>query len=275
MGFITVDESKCKKDGICVRDCSPAIIRFSTQTGFPEIIPGCENACILCGHCVTVCPEGALSIAGMPIEVTTPIIEHLTINEAQAVQFLRSRRSVRVFQNKPVDGEEVRHLIEAARFAPTAGNSQTAEWLVHSDRSRINQIAALAVEWVRELVRNDPSVAVTRPYLPRVVARWDSGQDSVLRNTPVLIVASAPKEAAFGLVDLTLALSYLDLLAPTVGLGTCWAGLLEGALLSSPSLRDLVGIPKEHPHHYPMMLGYPATKHHRLPDRKPPKITFV
>jgi nitroreductase len=42
----------------------------------------------------------------------------------------------------------------------------------------------------------------------------------------VLVVASAPKEATNGMVDVTLALSYLDLLAPTMGLGTCWAGLL-------------------------------------------------
>lgn len=275
MAFIKVDKSKCKKEGLCLRDCSPAIIRFSEQTGLPEIIPGNENTCILCGHCVVVCPEGALSNEGMPIGVTTAIIEKLSIDEAQAVQFLRSRRSVRVFKNKPVGREEVRRLIEAARYAPTAGNSQTVEWLVHTDRSRINKIASSAVEWVRELVKIDPSLAVTRPYLPRVVARWDSGSDSVLRDAPVLIVASAPEQAAFGLVDLTIALSYLDLLAPTMGLGTCWAGLLQGALLSSASLRDEVGIPKEHPYHYPMMLGYPAMRHYRLPERKSPRISFM
>jgi nitroreductase/NAD-dependent dihydropyrimidine dehydrogenase PreA subunit len=275
MGLIKIDESKCKKDGICVRDCSPAVISLSEGSGFPEMIPGGENICILCGHCVTVCPEGALSHEGIPLERTSPIAEKFVIDEAQAVQFLRSRRSVRLFQNKPVEREQVRRLIEVARYAPTAGNSQTVEWLVHTDRSRIREIAALAVEWVREVVRNDPSVAVTRPYLPRVVTGWDSGRDSVLRDAPVLIVASAPKQAAFGLVDLTLALSYLDLLAPTMGLGTCWAGLLQGALLSSSSLREAVGIPKEHPHHYPMMLGYPAMKHHRLPERKPPRITFA
>jgi nitroreductase len=174
-----------------------------------------------------------------------------------------------------VEREKVKRLIEVARYAPTAGNSQTVEWLVHTNRSKIDEIAALAEGWAREVVRNDPSLVATRPYLPRVVATWDSGRDSILRRAPVLIVASAPKAAAFGLVDLTLALSYLDLLAPTMGLGTCWAGLLQGALLSSSSLREAVGIPKEHPHHYPMMLGYPATKHHRLPERKPPRITFV
>lgn len=271
MALITVDISKCKKEGICVRDCSPAIIRLSEQTGFPEIIPGNEAACLLCGHCVTVCPEGALSHEGIRAEM---LIESRTIDKTQVVQFLRSRRSVRVFKDKPVERDKIKWFIDVARYAPTAGNSQTVEWLVHTDRSRIKEIASLAIEWVRELVK-DPSVAAARPYLPRIVTRWDAGRDSVLRDAPVLVIASAPKEAAFGLVDLTLALCYLDLLAPTLGLGTCWAGLLEGALLSSSSLREVVGIPKEHSHHYPMMLGYPGAKHYRLPSRKPPRITFV
>jgi nitroreductase len=96
----------------------------------------------------------------------------------------------------------------------------------------------------------------------------------VLRDAPVLIVASAPKEAMNGMVDLTLALSYLELLAPTMGLGTCWAGLLHGALLANPYVKAAVGIPKDHPHHYALMLGYPDVKYYRLPERQKPRITF-
>ena len=274
MGLLKIDESKCKKDGICVRDCSPAVIRLSEDGGFPEMVPGGESFCLLCGHCVAVCPHGALSHEGIPAEDSPSIAEKLVIDEAQAVQFLRSRRSIRLYQDKPVEREKIMRLIEVARYAPTAANSQSVEWLVLTERSRIGEIAALTAEWLRGVL-SDPRVAAARPYLLRVLAAWDSGSDSILRSAPVLIVASAPKEMAFGLVDLTLALSYLDLLAPTMGLGTCWAGLLQGALLSSSSLREAVGIPKEHPYHYPMMLGYPATKHHRLPERKPPRITFV
>jgi len=89
-----------------------------------------------------------------------------------------------------------------------------------------------------------------------------------------MIVASAPQEAANGMVDLTLVLSYLELFAPATGLGACWAGLLQRSLLSSPPLKELLGIPADHPHHYPMMLGYPALKYYRLPARKQPRITF-
>ena len=69
------------------------------------------------------------------------------------------------------------------------------------------------------------------------------------------------------MVDLTLALSYFDLLAPAMGLGTCWAGLLQGALLHLPSLKRLPEY-RAKPHHYPIMLGYPDAKYYRVPERK-------
>ncbi len=275
MSFLTIDEEKCKKDGICARTCPGGVISLDGEGGYPVMVPWGESACTRCGHCVAVCPHGALRHRKIPIEGCPEIRNELTISEAQAVQFLRSRRSVRLFQDKPVEKEKVERLIAVAASAPTAGNSQTVEWLVHTDRAKMREIAASAVEWVRKLVASDPSVGATRPYLPRIVTAWDAGRDSVLRDAPVLLVAYAPKEAAFGLVDLTIALSHLDLLAPAMGLGTCWAGLLEGALLSSPPLREMVGIPHGYPFHYPMMLGYPAMKHHRLPPRKAPKIRFA
>ena len=113
------------------------------------------------------------------------------ITEQQAVQFLRSRRSVRVYQDKPVEKEKIHRLIQIARYAPTGINSQLVEWLVVNDKSRINKIAGLTVDWFRRIFKEDPQ-ALGLPYLPRIVAAWDAGYDAVLRNAPALIVASAP-----------------------------------------------------------------------------------
>lgn len=131
----------------------------------------------------------------------------------------------------------------------------------------------MAVERLRDVVAGKTQ-REPLPYMPVIIAAWDAGYDAILRNAPALVVAYSPKEASTGMVDLTLALSYFDLVAPTIGLGTCWAGLLQGALLSSPDLKQKLGLPAEYHHHYPMMLGYPRFKYHRLPERKPPKITW-
>jgi nitroreductase/NAD-dependent dihydropyrimidine dehydrogenase PreA subunit len=273
MGLLRIDTSKCNKDGICARECPSGIIRLEEDNGYPYIVPGGEASCLVCGHCVAVCSTGALSHEKIPIEASPIIKKKLAINEEQAVQFLRSRRSIRFYKDKPVEQEKIQRLIEVARYAPTAGNMQLLKWQVLSDKSVINKLAGTTIDWIRQCLKDNPDKVY--PRFPSIVAEWESGQDSVLRNAPILVVASAPMVAANGLVDVTLALCYLDLLAPTMGLGTCWAGLLQGALLSSLSLREAVGIPTDHSHHYPMMLGYPKVKRYfRLPERKPPKISF-
>ena len=273
MGLIAIDEQKCKKDGICAGECPRAIIQLQEGDGYPEMVAGGENLCLMCGHCVVVCPHGALSHKYVPFEECSRINKKIMLNEQQAVQFLRSRRSIRVYQDKPVEKEKIQRLIEIARYAPTGSNSQLVEWLVVNDKSRINKIAGLTVDWFRRILKEDHQ-AIGAAFLERIVAAWEAGYDQVLRNAPVLVVASAPKEAFNGMVDLTLALCYLDLVAPTVGLGTCWAGLLQRALLSSPSLKETLGIAAQYPHHYPMMLGYPKVKYYRLPERRPPKVTY-
>jgi nitroreductase len=234
---------------------------------------GGDDFCLRCGHCVAVCPHGALSHREVPLEVCTPIEKELVISHEQAVQFLRSRRSVRFFKDRPVEEETIRQLIEIARYAPTGSNMQEVEWTVFTGKEKIHGLAAMAVDWMKNVLEKDPS-ALKMPYIPILVAAWEAGVDSILRSAPGLIFASAPKEANNGMVDITLALSYLELAAQTMGLGTCWAGLLQGALLSWNPLKEAIGLPEGHRHHYPMMIGYPVPKYFRLPERKAPKISF-
>jgi nitroreductase/NAD-dependent dihydropyrimidine dehydrogenase PreA subunit len=272
MGLLIIDEGKCKRDGICAAECPMVIIKLKDESGYPEMAPGGEDICNNCGHCVAVCPNGALSHARVPIEKSPLIEKELEINEEQAVQFLRSRRSVRFFKKQPVEKEKIQRLIEIARYAPTGGNREIVEWMVFTDEDKIREIAGHTLEWMRKVMANAPQSVP--PYFPRIIAAWDMGYNSVTWSAPVLIVASAPQEANTGTVDVALALSYLDLAAPKLGLGTCWAGLVEGALKGSAAVRESVGIPDGHPYHYPMMVGYPKRKYSRLPERKAPKITW-
>ena len=273
MGLLKIDAEKCKRDGICVAECPSAIIKLGNDGSVPTLVPGDDDFCLRCGHCVAVCPHGALSHMEVPVADCTPIQKNLSISPEQAVQFLRSRRSVRIFKDKPVDQASLTRLIKIARYAPSASNSQLVEWIVHTDKDMIREFAGKAIEWMRQYLEKDPQ-AKSFAYMPLLVEAWDSGYDAVLRNAPALIVASAPREASNGLVDVTLALSYLDLAAPTLGLGTCWAGLLQGAILSNPVLKAEIGIPEGHPYHYPMMIGFSKAKYFRLPERKQPKMTF-
>ncbi len=134
MAQLIVDKNKCKKDGICEGECPIAIIKLKDGDGFPELVPGGDEMCLVCGHCVAVCPHGAMSHDQVQIEDSPAIDKNLVIDEYQAVQFLRSRRSIRFFKDETPDKATLQRLIEISRYAPTAGNSQLV-----SDRSGQDQ----------------------------------------------------------------------------------------------------------------------------------------
>ncbi|MBT4363494.1 MAG: nitroreductase, partial [Desulfobacteraceae bacterium] len=75
-------------------------------------------------------------------------------------------------------------------------------------------------------------------------------------------------------MDPVIALAYLELAAPVQGLGTCWAGLMNSAMVNSSKIRSSVGIPEDYPYFYPMMLGYPRFMFYRLPERNQSKIIW-
>lgn len=270
MSLLIINQEKCKQDGLCAADCPMGIIGFDGH-GYPGILPDSEAMCIRCGHCVAVCPHGALDHVDVPLAACTPIDKSLALSTVQTEQFLRSRRSVRQFKDKPVERATLQRLIETARYAPTASNSQLLEWIVINDRQRLHAIAGQVIDWIRASLQQDPK-SMLMPYFPVLVKAWENGVDSVLRSAPCLVVAMAPGPSPVRMVDLTLALSYLELAAPQYGLGTCWAGLLQGALLASPSLKQELAIPEDYSFHYPMMIGYAKVRYFRLPERLAPKI---
>lgn len=272
MGLLTVDETRCRQDGICVAECPRRIIAME-EGGFPTVTPEREVFCMHCGHCVAVCPHGAVGVAGVPLEACPEIDKTLGLGWEPVVQFLRSRRSIRVYREREVERPTLQKLIETARYAPTASNSQAIHWTVVSGREKLARFSALTIEWMRGVIAAQPASAPAGMFRPLVTA-WDGGYDSILRNAPTLVLASAPPEASNGLVDCTIALTYLELAALPLGLGTCWAGLLQAALLNAAGAREAVGLPPGHTAHYPMMIGYPTFPYHRLPERRAPPIVW-
>ncbi|MBU2549137.1 MAG: nitroreductase family protein [Proteobacteria bacterium] len=274
MTLLTIDHDKCKKDGLCALDCPVGLIRMDTEgDGFPVEVAGAESACLKCGHCMAVCPHGALTLDRYPGDAFPEIDKELTVGTAQAIQFLRTRRSIRHYKDRPVEKATIESLIQVARYAPTAGNSQSVQWTVFTNPPDLKTIAQQTIDCLRDIVETQPT-GTYPPYFPLILAGWDMGVDTVLRGAPALLVASAPQENLSGLVDVTLALSYLELVAVPMGLGTCWVGLVRRALTMWKPIQETIDLPQGHVHFYPMMLGHPQFRYHRLPERREPTINW-
>ena len=272
MKLFEVDQKTCDQDGICAAVCPAAIIDFE-KGGHPRPAAGAEDICIRCGHCVAVCPTGSLSHRDMPVEQCPPINEDLLLNAEQCEQFLRNRRSIRVYKKKPVPRDDLARLIEIARYAPSGHNCQCAEWLVLTDKNELQRLSGIVADWMRGMMTNMAAFASSM-NMDRTLKRWEEGEDVFLRGAPAVIVAHAEKDNPLAHATCTIALTYLELAATSFGLGCCWAGYFNRAANTFPPMAEALSLPEGHRAFGSMMVGYSRFRYHRLPLRNPPPITW-
>jgi nitroreductase/NAD-dependent dihydropyrimidine dehydrogenase PreA subunit len=268
-----VDPEKCNRDGICVEACGRRLIEMEKPDSVPTLITGVEELCINCGHCVAVCPSGALALHTMRPEDCPQIKKELLIDLEQAEQFLRSRRSIRNYKDKPVERDKLNKLIQASGYAPSAKNARPVHFLVIENKTKVRRISGLVVDWIRMAIKEDPALAKTS-HFDRLVALWDEGKDPICRNAPHLIIAHAAKNGQMAQVDCILALAYSELIAPSLGLGATWAGYVMIATTFYPPLIEAMNLPEGHQCFGVMMVGYPKLKFVRMPLRNPPAVAW-
>ena len=272
MSSLIIDQSKCKKDGLCVAECPMLIIEMEDGQ-FPKFVDNPGSHCISCGHCVAVCPHEALSLDFMAAEECQPLDKELKIDRAQAAQFLKSRRSCRQYKADPVPKAEIQALMDIAFYAPSGHNRQALDWIIVHDTKEVQKLGLLVQDWMREMIATKPEAA--QAYnMPVVVAACESGYDRILRDCPHMIIAHAPKDERTAPSTCVGALSYIELAAPTMGIGTCWAGYFTTACQNYHPLPAALDLPQGHQVFGALMLGYPKAKYYRLPKRRQPDLVW-
>ena len=273
MNLFVVDKEKCKRDGICVAECPRGIIKLKDQDPVPTPVDGADELCINCGHCVAVCPHGAFSLRTMAPEQCPPVHDEWLFNSEQVEHFLRTRRSSRTYKDKPVEREVLTKLIDVARFAPSGSNAQPVRWLVIHDSNELRKLIELAIDWMRYMLKEQPQLAKAM-RMNRIVAAWEAGIDIICRGAPHVIIAHASKDNPITQVDCIIAMTYLELAAPSFNLGACWGGYFNIAATQWPPMQQALGLPEGHINYGTMIVGYPKYKYHRLPLRNEAKITW-
>lgn len=273
MELLSVDQEKCKRDGICAAVCPASIIEFKFKEAFPTVIEGGDELCLRCGHCVAVCPHGAISHEIMNTTECPTVRDELNMQPDQVEQFLRSRRSIRTYKEKPVDRDVLTKLIKLASFAPSGHNTQPVNWLVIYDSDEVQQLAGIVADWMGSLIKEGSPLAATL-HMDRVVAAWEAGKDRICRSAPHMLVAHAPKDERSAPVACTIALTYLELATPAFGLGACWAGYFNAAANFWPPMAEALDLPAGNVSFGAMMVGQPKFKYARLPLRNKPKTIW-
>jgi nitroreductase/Pyruvate/2-oxoacid:ferredoxin oxidoreductase delta subunit len=268
VAIIEIDKETCTKCNICTTQCNIILPR---ENDIPRQMPGTDEYCMRCGHCVAVCPTGSLAHKEMPAEQTPAINKKLEISFDQCAQLIKSRRSIRNYKDKAVPKESLERIIEVARYAPTGHNMQDVRWLVINDRTYVDKIRVIGADWLRWVMKNNPQMAA---MFAGIVKLLDAGKDMFIQGAPAVVVAYGEKNNPISATDCAIALSYFDLAAKSAGLGCCWAGFFYMSAGSYPPMIEAIGLPENCAPYGALMVGYPVYKYPRIPGRRPAQIVY-
>ena len=114
-------------------------------------------------------------------------------------------------------------------------------------------------------------------FYANFIKMWEEEQvDFLFRGAPHFLIASAPKNVATPVEDCLIALSYFELFAQTLGVGTVWDGLAKWTINDLlPEFRHRLGIPDDHVIGYAMAFGRPAVQYARTTQHGPAQIHRV
>ncbi|AQR97398.1 nitroreductase family protein [Clostridium saccharoperbutylacetonicum] len=262
MNLITVNQEKCIKCGLCVKECPERVLELS-KNGPKEV---CSEECISCGHCVAICPREAIDNIKTPLSTQISSKKFPKLSPEDAENFLRSRRSIRSYKETPVPREKLTKLVNIAHFAPSGHNLQGISYVIIDDRKLIDKAVKIIIE---EFEKANVSNNFTKPYR-------EKGTDTILRGASSLILATADSSFPRGRENSILSFTYLELYAPTLGLGSCWAGMFERVAMKENSpLIKLFNIKSNKKITGAVMVGYPKYTYQRLVDRNPLEFTFI
>ncbi|PLX80603.1 MAG: nitroreductase [Desulfuromonas sp.] len=148
-------------------------------------------------------------------------------------QAIRDRRSIRRYQDLPVEPEKIDQILEAARLAPSWKNLQCWRFIVVSDTS-------------------------VRQRLLKAFHADNPGTKAIAGAPITIVVCADPRESgvendiSYYIADTAIAFEHLCLAAHALGLGTCWMGWFEEA-----AIKTVLGIPEPFKVVGVTPLGYP------------------
>lgn len=261
--MIIIDKEKCTGCGACVRDCLNKALEI--RGGKAEYI----RDCFKCMHCIAVCPEAAVSVndPDNSMDEVFPIDESCHVDADRMLRFIKSRRTIRHFQKRPIEKEKINMLLDAGRFSPTGSNTQNVSYIVI--RERRDEFNALAMREFRSLQSPDRFSLVFPP--PFDLSRIDFEDNEFLfKGADTIILAVCPAD-----VNAAIAAADMELTANGMGLGMLYVGFFMRLVNVSKPLKEYLGLSDEDHVAVAMGFGYPDVQYYRTVPRKPAKVTWL
>ncbi len=306
MGVMEVDKTKCTKCGLCIQNC-PFLCWKEDEDDFPILKE--EYTCFSCFNCTIPCPVDAVKIVETyhahdgfwktypyPLPVKMPLEPkdaEGNPTEWNAIEkVILERRSVRNFKDKPVPDSLIQRVLEAGRFAPSAGNCQPWKFFVITNKAiikEIEQITTRNTTYTYNMYINNEEVKKLEPWIrggvgvfdPRLalggmgmIAKPEMGRTPSF-NAPVVILLAADERAISGpQINIGICGQNMNLVANSLGIKALWNGFMGSVVNNMESLKERLSIKPPWTIITALCLGYPKFKQEGMVPREYRPVTW-
>ncbi|MBR5930391.1 MAG: nitroreductase family protein [Lachnospiraceae bacterium] len=236
--MLTIDKELCIHCGTCVEECSFGCLKIED-----EVVKYDDRRCITCGHCLAVCPKDAIMIDGDGYDVEE--VQEFQFIESTPVALVRRdimmRRSVRSFNDEPVEDSKLDLIVEAAKYAPTAKNCQKNALKVITDPDEADQLLVDLMEQIGEIgkekMRDNPAIAAF--FLEKYREFNEEKVDGLFYGAPVIILVFSHSD-----IDGAICAATMGQMIEATDLGFCYV-LLAAEPMNTPQMRQKYNVPDD------------------------------
>ena len=267
---LRIDSEKCVGCGLCVADCNTRALEMDGASRTPRFVKDGETRCFKCQHCLAVCPTEALSIMGL--DPADSEARGRGPEPADLLNLIKCRRSCRSYRRGSVDKDKLDKLKGMLAWSPTGVNDHRLFFSFIDDAEVMDDFRK---EFLGKLLKLIESEAPGSEKFARYRNRLLAGEDVIFRGAPHLVLVCTPADAPCADVDPVIALSYFELYAQSLGLGTLWCGLFIWSLRAMPEFLGRLGVPEGYVPGYAMMFGNTGLNYPRATQPPPVKTYSV
>ncbi len=285
-----IDYTTCKSCGLCAKVCGARIIRKAG--GKYEIQSYGSWECFRCGNCMAACPTRSITVEGLSYDMFEPLSGSV-IGSDPLYATLVTRRSVRNYKKDRVPKKAVESIIRAAATAPMGVPPTDVEVLVMDRRADIEELLTDVRKQYRGLLfimGNPVTRGIMRfahgavmyhalkthvvPAARHALTESEKDREYFSYEAPALMIFHGNRFKVAIEQDCFIAASYASIAALTVGIGSCFSGLIPPIIDRGKKIKQRLGIPADNGVYACLMLGYPAIKMKRAIPRSFKDVRF-
>lgn len=266
-----VNYEKCTKCGVCIENCPTKALDFDDYKSPKMNKP---KNCMKCQHCLAICPVGAISIMDKNPDNSNEIKQ---INSEDILNLIQSRRSIRNYKQENASKETIQKLKDMLNFVPTGKNNHNLHFSFIEDIDVMDDFRSKVNKKIIEFFNKKPMKFLSKQFskYEKLKLAIEKGKDVIFRGAPHLVVVSAPIDSPCPHQDGIIALSYFELYANSLNLGTCWCGYAHRVIKMFSEFSEYLQIPKGYVPIYVMLFGYKNIEYKRTIQPNPYSFTTI